>query len=844
MSENPFNLSAKDLLDVFKRHKGMLKFWTLCIPLLLLSYTLTRTPLYKADATFREKGKKQNENMKGAINLALLAGLNENNENTALSLFKSRTLIGEAIIKKSKQAVLKRDQLQLTWPRNFVRNLQSEYALLFDKHYPILAEEDLPIAVEGLRYVSEKPLNLKLHFLSDRQFILLLPNKEKAFGELNKPLQHEEFQLTIISQGNEPLANQKFALKLNPLQIAYKKVKKKLVVEQDYRDKGLLKLSFRDPDRKEAALFLNCLLSTYQEHQWKEHERLCKEQLAYLNDRQNDAGIFIEGLMVKHAKTMSFQGPTIDLLFQNSQSYLQKLLAIDLESNRLKNALEQGRVYYDTLGSEGGSSNVINQFLGEIRILRQQADAIAVALENQPQPRGMIKKDKTQEYQGIDLASANQLFLEYSARLNEAEGEINHHQFLAQQVQTPNFEVGSLSTVLKDPVSHEIIQKAAYANLLLQDQDNRSTREQERLKNELALHKGILKTHIEQTKDLLQLKKNLLQEKIWELQTTQYDLIQQKIGVLEQQLEDYLKTRMGNLEQERSVIEEQQALLRAEMLKLPSKWASEKMIEQHLETSKKMIEKIAEAVEAKNISAKLDLSQSAPLDPAITPLHPESPMILLLAVVGGLAGFCVTSAFFVLRECQMGFPARKDNLLLQNQLYLGKLSPNLPKMLSDQDLETLRRIAREIEGVHVVSLQLNRGVNYALPLAELLTKGGRKVTVLSCLFDGEEKDHAKGVLDYLKGEPLHQEEKGNCTWISSGGITRFGKEAIDSPRFRQLFHELKQKCDCLLLLNRAPLLSAETESLMALTDRSVLTLNGERLSDLNKLFKKNPLFID
>lgn len=844
MLENPSNLSVKDLLEVFKRHKGILLFWTLCVPILLLSYTLTRPPLYKADATFREKGKKQNENMKGSISLALLAGLNENNENTALSLFKSRTLLGEAIVKKSKQAVLKRDQFQLTWPRNMMRNLQGEYAVLLDKPYPVLAEEDLPIAVEGLKYTSEKPLNIKLHFLSDRQFILLLPNKEKVFGELNKPIEHDEFRLTIIPQGNNALENQKFALKLNPLPITYKKVKKKLVVQQDNLDRGLLKLSFKDPNRQEAALFLNTLLSAYQEHQWKEHERLCKEQLAYLNDRQNDAGVFIEGLMVKHAKTMSLQGPTIDLLFQNQQGYLQKLLSIDLELNRLQSALEQGRVYYDTLGLEGGSSNVINQLLGEVRMLRQQADGIAVTLGNQPQPKGMIKKDKTQEYQGIDLASANQLFLEYSARLNEAEGEINHHQFLAQQVQTPNFEVGSLSTVLKDPVSHEIIQKAAYANLLLQDQDNRSNREQERLKNELALHKGILKTHIEQTKDLLQLKKNLLQEKIWELQTTQHELIQQKIGVLEQQLDDYLKTRIGNLQQERSVIEEQQALLRAEMLKLPSKWASEKMIEQHLETSKKMIEKIAEAVEAKNISAKLDLSQSAPLDPAITPLHPESPMILLLAFAGGLAGFCLSSAFFVLRECQRGFPARKDNLVLQNQLYLGKLSPHLSKMLSDQDLETLRRIAREIEGTPSISLQLNRGANYALELAELLEKGGRKVTVLSCLFDGQEKDNSKGLLDYLKGEPLHREEKEHCTWISSGGFTRFGKEAIDSPRFRQLFHELKQQCDCLLILSRAPLLSSETESLMALTDRSVLTLNGERLTDLNPLFKKKPLFID
>lgn len=839
--ENPFTITSKDIFEAIKRNKRTIFFSSSLVSLLILAYVLLRPPLYKAEATFREKGKAQNDSTRSGLSIALLAGLNDNNENTALSLFRSRALIGAAIIQKNKQAFISNRGFQFSWGKNLYRNLQTEVALSLDKPYPFLAENDQSIEVQGLKYTAEQALKLKVLFLTDSAFEIILPSQEKLIGELGEPLSHEQFVFTLAAKGNSPLANRGFNLTLYPLQIAYEKVKSRLTVQSDNKDKGLLKLSYKDPNRKEASSFLNAILGAYQEHQRKEHERICKEQIAYLHNRQAEAGIFLEEMMVKHAQTMSLQGPTIDLLFQNQQGYLQKLLAIDLELQRLQSAILEGRVFYDSIGWEGGSPTVINQLLADIRTHKQHAEAIQMALRNQELPKGTGKRDLAlREYQGIDLASATQLFLDYSARLNETEGEINHHQFLADHVQTPDFEVSSLSTVLKDPVSNELIQKAANANLLLQDQANRSVREQERLKSELALQKGVLKTHIEQTKDLLHLKKSLLQEKIWGLQNTQLDLIAQKVAVVEQQLQEYLKTRVANLRQERRVIEEQQALLRGEMLKLPSKWASEKMIEQHLETSKKMIEKIAEAVEAKNISAKLDLSQSAPLDTAIVPLHPQSPLTVLFVVLGALLGFFFSSTFVIARECLRGFPAREDNLKLQGQVYLGQLSTQLSPILNDKDLEILRRLSSHVSQTKVVALLLNQGPNYAAQLAELLEKGGRKAIILSCIFDGKEaEDQSAGLLGYLKGENLPKQ-----AWIHSGGFTRYGKEALDSPRFGKLVEELKQECDCLLLLSRAPILSAEADTLSRYADQSVATLNGERLESLKPLFAQGVVFLE
>lgn len=839
--QDPFQISYKDIVDTLKRHKKTVFFWSLVIPIILLSYVLTRPVQYQAEGSFREKGKSQTDGTKG-VGLALLAGLNENNENTAISLFNSRALLHEAILAQAKQAEVKENNLSLPWVKNVYRNLQTEYALLLDKPYPLLADSNLPFAIEGLKYISESPLKLKLTFLSDRVYQIQISGENPLSGEVRKPFQHAKFALTIIPT-DHALIGRSFNITLNPLPVAYAKVKQKLFVKSDNRDKGLLRVYFQDQNRHVASNFLNAVLASYQDHLRKDHERICQEQLAYLHGRQMEAGIFLEEMMVRHAKTMGIEGPTIDLLFQNSQGYLQKLLAIDLELNRLHSALKDGRVFYDSLVLEGGSSGVINQLLAEMRSLKQNGEAIRSSLRNQQEPE--IRKKESQEYQGIDLASAGQLFLDYSARLNETEGEIHHHQFLAEQLDTPDFELSSLSSVLKDPVSHEIIQKASHANLLLQDQNNRSGKEQERLKIELALQKGVLKTHIEQTKELLQLKKGLLQQKIWGLQQAQLDLIEQKVAVLELQLQDYLVARIANLKQERGVIEKEQARLKEEMLKLPAKWASEKMVEQHLETSKKMIEKIAEAIEAKNISSKLDLSQSAPLDAAIPPMHPKSPLLSLFAIMGAMLGFCLSFGVILMRQSQQGFPARGDNLKLQGQVYLGRLNNPLPQVLNDSDLETLRKAVTSIQKYQVIPLLLNHGPNYAAQLAELLSKGGRKVVVLSCMFDGSEAgDHEIGLLHYLKGERLHVQTFFNYSWISSGGFTRFGKEELAQGRFQELLGQLKQDFDYILLPSRCPILSAEGETFAELADRVLVTLNGESLPTLAPLYKFHPVFLE
>src|SRR5262249_41673901 len=144
--------------------------------------------------------------------------------------------------------------------------------------------------------------------------------------------------------------------------------------------------------------------------------------------------------------------------------------------------------------------------------------------------------------------------------------------------------------------------------------------------------------HVEQMLKLLKLREELFKEKLFSIQNMQLELIHQKISVLQKHLNAYISSRISNLKQEKSSIELQQQALKQEMGKLPNKWASEQLVELHLEMTQKLIEEIAKLVESKNISTNLDVTQSAPLDKSLSPIHPQSPNLLIFALLGCIGG--------------------------------------------------------------------------------------------------------------------------------------------------------------------------------------------------------------
>ncbi len=949
-------VTFSDMLLILKQSKSKIVFWTLCIAALAMVFTLIRTPKYQGEATFREKAKTASDSGK-PLSLAVLAGSGDANENAAVSLMKSRKLSEKVAKEKNLQATLRKDVWSFNPFKNIKNNLKVEWAYLREIHEPVIESSEELIKAADVKYGEEIPLKLKVKFTSEDTYLVFdQKGKEVGQGALNVLFSNPSYSFKLIRSRDGGLSKIVYKLTLDPLPLAAKKISKRFNCTTDSKDKTLLKLVFRDQSRQDASDCLNVLMHLYQEELKKDHQKIVKEQIAYLEQRQTETASKLKTMMEEHAQALSSNMATIDFLFQMQQSYTQKLLLLDMELRRLLRGREEGDIV-ERYWFDSGDPSVVGQLLNEIRSHRQQADSIDIVLrkihqenpekfkksfdlqlaeledvkacseeikrvlaalegpaplplsaklENHSKYRVIEWQTKVDEYkkafnkapptekrevkksldacvssykayltnlihlldveekiiqerlthqqcpqsefQGIDLVTANQLYINYSKTLNEIEAQILHYAFILDQMKDPHFEPSSLSSILDDPVSQEIVTKASNLVLLVKDQENRSPREIDRLKTEIGQQKGFLSMHIAQTMQLINQRKNLYQEKILSLQNVQLELIHQRISVLEQHLMDLIDSRINSLKQEKEAIEQQQLILQQEMAKMPAKWASEKLIDQHLEMSRRSMEEITRIVETKNCSAHLDISQSAPMDVSVSPIHPIRPHVVLFTILGALLGLFASMGFAIGKALVKGVPATQDNLKLSHCYVAGVLSNSCGgkpgESLLDEDLNVLRRLvahlcSNTIPGIsQTLLLLINKGEDYSANLCTLLGRSGSKILSMPISFEcsASEKE-LPGLLQYLEGKTSFPKIFAQEWYdgIYSGGFSRYSDELVHSSRFEELIKKLQETYPWIVVVSTVDPATGEAEHLVKQFDRVAISVNDETLEELKPI---------
>ncbi len=451
------------------------------------------------------------------------------------------------------------------------------------------------------------------------------------------------------------------------------------------------------------------------------------------------------------------------------------------------------------------------------------------------------------EYQGVSLELATNLYLEYSRQVVELEGKIRQMLFFIHQMENPDFEITSLSAGLTDPVSSEMIRKASTLVLNLKDQNNQSAREQERIKTELQLQRTFLTMHLQQSVDLMELNKKLLDERIFALQNVSLELINQRVSLLDKNLQDYVQSRLHDLHQQRELMKKHLKSIYDEMAALPKKWMAEKLIDQELSTNRLIVEEIAKLVETKNISHNLEVMQSAPVDVALAPVHPVTPRIFFLGFLGFMFGGVLGSGLAISKTIRRGIEASLDNLKLMGYHVSGKLIPPLyekgSQQLRSDNLETLRRLQAYVDTpllaeksqAQFLLLLEGKGPHYAPDIADLFLKRGRRVLTIDLDFKQSQAEMTPGLLQYLQGEikqpPIQKDEHGDK--ISAGGASPFVMELMSSAAFQALLEQLKPNYDWILIASRAFPCSAEAEGLAPLFPFIGVTLQSEKIEELN-----------
>jgi uncharacterized protein involved in exopolysaccharide biosynthesis len=454
------------------------------------------------------------------------------------------------------------------------------------------------------------------------------------------------------------------------------------------------------------------------------------------------------------------------------------------------------------------------------------------------QERLTHQQNPSNEYQGINLETANNLYIDYCRNLSAEEGFIRQMTFVLNQMQDPHFEITSLSALLTDSVSNEMITRASQLILQLKDENNQSPREQERLKTDLHLQKTFLTIHLEQMIKLKELGKELLEEKIYVLQSLSLELIHQRVFLLERNFQEFVQTRLENLEQEKAIIQEHLASIHQEMSRLPQKMMAERLIEQQLEVSQSIVSEVAKVVESKNLSHNLDLIQSSPIDISTPPLHAQKPGVLLYALLGAALGGLLGTGFIFARSISSGLRASEESLKVLSQHVSGYLSSaydaDSTKPLVEQDLSTLRRLHTYFDSsnsaLKSILLIQGKGPNYAIDLGTLFSKKGHKTLIL----DLDQAGPHPGLLQYLQKEipslPISTCACGD--YLSAGANSRFSLELLTSRAFQEVLEQLKGRYDWIIAASQALPLSSEAESLAHLFPYIAVTVDNESVEEL------------
>lgn len=442
------------------------------------------------------------------------------------------------------------------------------------------------------------------------------------------------------------------------------------------------------------------------------------------------------------------------------------------------------------------------------------------------------------DFQGINLPTATELYKAYVQQQSELQSQILQYNFLIEELKNPNLEISSLSSMITDDVTRRLVDSASKLVLAMQDDSNRSAKEKERMKTELEIERKFLSIHLRQTIDLLNLKIELVKDKIASLQKANLELLHQQMSVLEKQLRDSIRTHIRNLREERKLIAENENELKQEMSVLPQKWASEKMIEQKLKLNSTMVEEITKLVESKNIASNLEMIQSAPVDPAIPRVRPERPHILLFTLLGALLGAIFSSAGLIVANVARGFPASKESLELAGLHVSGTITSD--KAANREAIKSLSRFLNRHKASSASILFAQGGKQgAAIELAAILQRQGEEVLLLKV---------GSGIKGIAKEEPAAPfkwlSEKVENMPIEKGAS--FSELSVQAPfqellatlsyqKFQNFLKTLKTHYNFVIAESDCPV--EDVKEMISLFDFSAITLSNTPMAKLQPLIQ-------
>lgn len=855
-------ITGDDLKRVYQKKRR--KIWRAAIlgAFLALGYFLFKPVSYQSTATFKQSSSRGESSFDLKKLVRTFSGMSS--ETATIPLMLSRAVLTKTVEELGLQAVIQEDgwffQKLIACRDNLLTEL---------KRQPIKPET---FQFQHVHYAGEKPQNFFICFSSPVHFELFDSQKKKlSEGSVHEPIEALGVTFTLAQTPSHIKIGKLHPLSISPLRALIDDVKGRVRIKPLREDKNILIINFLDGHPQRSALFVNTLIRKYEEFLIEENKTVIGSQLDYLDQRRNELNAKLDLDIQDHVAILKqsllkqgFLGiqEEMESILQPLQLYKSRLSEIEIEMAGLLQRISQTPLtlpasppklvnqFGQSLAEQihdaslllhqlekdqplSSTSGPLNSLISEVELARVQQkpdyqekkqhlishlsgliEHLGLRQKNLQESSTYIEQLET-DFNGMTLEASRSLFLQYCRQLDELHAQLKQVIFFRDHLSEPQFEISTLSNILNDSVTQQLVQKSSELSGQLCDVINRSGREHERLKEALAIQKKFLESHLSQTLDLGKIRIQLIKEKISSLYSVMKDLLQKEKTVLEDKIEE----------------------LKLTMQELPELWHLDKRLKFKSELTKGMMEGLTHIAESKNLSRHLYQVESKPLDLALPPLSPESPHLLIKCAGGAFSLAALFFGFVLISTLLRGIPASLSTLRLMGGHISGAFSQTMQlplNQLTDHDLETLRTLTAFLlerkQDHSVIGLLSQKGSGFSFNLAELLFLHHQKVLIIDCNFDRiVSPQDQPGLWQYLNHTipdlPIRKEK--NYDLLTAGGTTRHGVELLASPIFTQILTDCKTRYDFIFLLRQTPLSSQDAAQILHLSNLAIINVDEE-----------------
>lgn len=812
--EKEFFFTWKDVKRLFLRKKKVYSCLFCLAFLFVLIFRLTSPPLYTATAIFKQASQ-ESSNADLIRSFFQSPGLGSK-ESGVQTVLESRTLLKKVIQDLGLALEVLDSSVPLRWIQAAKDRIYTELG------FPISERSSLQFS--HAFFEIESSLDFYLKFLEEGSFEILNKSKQKIKeGIVGASIEVLGGSFTLVEAKNS-MKGRLYKVRIHPMSELIKKTRATLEIKSSKKDKNILSLTYSSPNAKKAALFLNTLMASYQKYLKKENEEISSVQMEYLERRQGELMQKYEKSLEEHVafldKSLADTGfvsfkQEIELLEKPNEEYLSRLYDIDLRLSRLHPKKvsrddqdeSRGPAFQNCVEEKSSPNKTIHPSGLEKVLLEKEQQLRDAELCAQRKTKGEVAK----WLEGISPEAAEKLSLEYNEQLESLRTTIEQLRHLQKQILIPDFEITSLSGILTDAVSQEMIQKAGRSVLEMQDKTNYSAKDLERIQEGIYVQKRFLLQHMTQLIEMHKLRAHLFEEKITSLQNTSEHLLQIEKKLIQNQL-DSLQQRMKSL---------------------PEKWKRESQLLMQRDLSMGVVEGLTQLAESKNINHQLFHVESKPIDQAFVPYKASKCFLFGQCFFAGLfiSGFVFAINF--VRWLSKGRAITETSAKEFGVTFCGFLDELFHGSLNDlrsEDRETLRKVSSFISdcqrGKRSICISvLSKSSSFSEGIAALLKLKGLKVLLVECTPSAVNTKDSIGLYDYLldKGAVFIAKEK-NFDRISSGGYEGAFIELLFRKSFEKLLKESLSSYDVVLLTLNSNLSNALVTPLKDVSDAFVVHL--------------------